>query len=541
MADTKNYSVFLNVLLSTFKLSSLICNYVPFLREYKTNFFALCPFHKEKTPSFYINDEKSVFFCFGCGFGGNGITFLVKIKSISFIEAVDFLCRFSGVTFKDIMFLDKEKSLYYNLNAEVSLYYQKNLHMNLNKKYLDYLYTRLINSNTIKLFNLGCTQDGWANVYNYLKDKFDLVGCFNKVGFIKKTVTGNYFDFFRERIILPIRDCLGFVVGFGGRSLNSNNKIKYLNCGTSVIFKKSNVLYGLYECLLLNVELVSLVVVEGYFDVLRLFQSGMTNCVALLGTKLSVEHIEKIFSYTDDIIFCFDGDLSGKNAFWESFKKVLCFLTSHRTVCFVLLPYGFDPDTYVIKLGYSNFLTEFSSKVTFFSFFFSYITYNFKSVYVKDYNTFLYFSFSLLNKLPDIVLGLKIRSILIKFIGYSFKYYEKSKRHQVSIDIKSSFVLKASALLLYNNKFILYVDDFFVYKFKELVYYNKDYYFFYKLMFNLKKYNSILYTGFKDDFIKRKFKLDIFTKLYFIFITIPEATARNDFIILLQQLRREFI
>lgn len=543
MVTTKICNEFLDTLLSTFKLSDLIGKYVPFVRAYKSNFFTLCPFHREKTPSFCINDEKSVFFCFGCGLGGNGITFLMKLKNISFMEAINFLYVFSGITFKEGIFTNSFKentSFYYDINMEASLYYQKSLYVPTAKKYLAYLYMRHIKQHTIELFNLGCTQDGWVNLCNYLKRKFNLIDCY-KVGVIKKNYIGNYFDFFRERVIFPIKDYLGFIIGFGGRSLNSHNKIKYLNCGTSDIFKKSSILYGLYECLLLNVKLVNLIVVEGYFDVIRLFQSGLTNCVALLGTTLSIEHIEKIFLYTDSIIFCFDGDLPGKNASWESLKKVVCFLTPQRSIGFVILPYGFDPDLYMLKVGYFNYLFEFSSSITFFSFFFSYVTYNFKSVYVKNYNMFLYFSFSLLNKLPDITLKLKVKSILVKFIGYSLKYYEKSRVKQVLVGIKSSFILKISALLLYSNEFILYVDDFFVSKLKELVYHNSNYYFFYKIICNLKKYNCILYINFKDDFIKRKFKLDIFKKLYFIFVTTPKATARNDFVVLLQQLRREFI
>ena len=320
-----------------------------------------CPFHNDKTPSFSVSDEKGLFYCFGCGVGGNIFTFLQKYKNVTFQEALKIVADFLGIKLDDKLSktnINKASSLY-KLLLEANHYFINQLENNKFAK--EYINNRGINVECIKKYKLGLCPQNIIDFKNFFNSKGIPEKDLRDVGFII-TSKNQREDFlrFQNRITFPIYNTMGQIVGFGGRTI-VDSKIKYINSPESLIFKKSDNIFGLWQ----NKESIknnsTLFLVEGYFDVISLSSMNIKNTVATLGTSLSQTQIEKIWNYTSTPIICYDGDQAGLKAMNQLSIKILKFLKPGKTMKFMIIPNGHDPDSFVQKNGKEKF-NEYSRK-----------------------------------------------------------------------------------------------------------------------------------------------------------------------------------
>ncbi|WP_342147831.1 DNA primase [Rickettsiella endosymbiont of Aleochara curtula] len=344
---------FINELLARVDIVQLIDARVP-LRKKGKNYIACCPFHSEKTPSFTVTPEKQFYYCFGCSVGGNGISFLMEYEKLSFVEAVSLLAEQMGM---EVPQHAKQQEAYkasanlYGLLEEVTQFYTKELRHNTHA--ITYLKQRGLSGEIAKKFNLGYAPGAWDTLLKTFGDKESL---FAAGLLVKKSESQGYYDRFRDRIVFPIRDRRGRVIGLGGRVL-AQQEPKYLNSPETTLFHKGKELYGLYETFQANRQLERILVVEGYMDVLALFQVDLPFAVATLGTATSRDQISRLMSHTQEIIFCFDGDIAGKKAAWRVLEQSLDLLSDGYILRFLLLPNGEDPDSLIQKKGRTAFIT----------------------------------------------------------------------------------------------------------------------------------------------------------------------------------------
>jgi len=324
------------------------------LKRSGSNYTALCPFHSEKTPSFSVSSSKQIFNCFGCGVGGNVITFIQKIERINFVEAVKMLSERAGIQLdedKDPKGLEraKLKRTLYKINTEAARFF----HINLNKspRALEYLKRRGLSEAIIKRFGLGFAPDKWQELTDFLKREGYEIELLYKAGLIVKNKDGDrYYDKFRNRIMFPIIDLKGNVIAFGGR-VTDDSKPKYLNSPDTPVFNKGYNIYGLnFVKKIQNLE--NIIVVEGYMDAIALHQFGVENAVASLGTAFTEHQAKLLKRFSNEIIISYDSDLAGQTAT----LKGLSILEKEGCVVKVLsLPSGKDPDEYIRKEGMDAF------------------------------------------------------------------------------------------------------------------------------------------------------------------------------------------
>lgn len=317
---------------------------------------ALCPFHNEKTPSFVINKQKQIFKCFGCGEGGDVIQFVMKIENLEFMEAVKLLAQKSNIpldklnTSNEVRHEIQKKMLFFEIHKKAGKFYYDRLTKEKNPA-LEYLLKRGLSIKTIKAFGLGYAYNSWNDLLKYLTGLGYSIEDILKCGLIlpNKEKT-DYYDRFRNRIIFPIFDVRGNVVGFGGRVLD-NSLPKYLNSPETEVFSKSHTIYGL-NFARKHIEQNQLILVEGYMDVIALHQQGIKNAVAALGTSLTKGHAQILKKYSKDIIISFDGDKAGEKATLRSID----ILKEADLDCKILvLPKNTDPDDYIKKYGKFQF------------------------------------------------------------------------------------------------------------------------------------------------------------------------------------------
>lgn len=337
------------------------------LKKAGKSYVACCPFHGEKSPSFHVSQDKQFYHCFGCGASGNVISFLMEYDRLDFPDAIDELAGIynldvpredSGSEKKSARqySIDKQKKLdYYELMAQVARYYCQQLQDNKNsEQVIGYLKQRGLSGAIAQRFGIGYSPDDWQQV----KDKFgrglERETQLLDTGVLIKSEKGRIYDRFRHRVMFPIRDRRGRVVGFGGRVLDDSTP-KYLNSPETPIFHKGSELYGFYEAKQANRELPRLLVVEGYMDVVALAQNGISWAVASLGTSTTSEQIQLMFRNTSEIICCYDGDRAGRDAAWRTLQNSLPQLQDGRQIKFMFLPDGEDPDSMVRELGEKKF------------------------------------------------------------------------------------------------------------------------------------------------------------------------------------------
>ena len=359
---------FIDDLLVRVDIVDLIDSYVP-LKKSGSSYTARCPFHTEKTPSFAVTRNKQLYHCFGCGAGGNSITFLMDYSHLGFVEAVEDLADFAGVQVPresgGTPVKKNNATEVFQLLEQAASFYVEQLRDNASAKLaVDYFKSRGLSGEVAREFQLGYAPDRW----DALSKRFSTQQLI-EAGLAIAKENGSAYDRFRGRVIFPIRDRRGRVLGFGGRVLDDSLP-KYLNSPETSVFHKGREVYGLYELLSKNAKPARIIVVEGYMDVIALTQFGLGYSVATLGTATSKDHLELLFRFTSELVLCFDGDKAGRQASWRAVEAAFPCLRDGRQVKIMQLPAGVDPDTLVREQGLEDFELRISSAQTLSDYFF---------------------------------------------------------------------------------------------------------------------------------------------------------------------------
>ena len=344
---------FIDQLLTRINVVDVINAYVP-LKKAGSEYKACCPFHEEKTPSFTVSPSKQFYHCFGCGAHGSAIGFLMEYDHLSFPEAIETLAESIGMEVpREAGFRPgPDHRPLYQLLEQASLYYQQQLKQH--EEAQNYLRQRGLSQEVIDRYDIGFAPEGWDHILQHCSRQEDSTRLLAQSGLISDK-DGKQYDRFRKRIMFPIHDTRGRVIGFGGRIIGQGEP-KYLNSPETPVFHKGQELYGLYQAQKTLKQQGFILVVEGYMDVVALAQYGIPNAVATLGTATTPEHIKKIFRYTHDLVFCFDGDRAGKAAAWKALETCLPLLRDGHQVRFLFLDENEDPDSQVRKQGHEAFL-----------------------------------------------------------------------------------------------------------------------------------------------------------------------------------------
>ncbi|GAB4220713.1 MAG: DNA primase [Spirochaetota bacterium] len=336
-------------------IEDIIKRYVPTLTKKGKNFIGLCPFHKEKTPSFTVSPDKQMFYCFGCHEGGNVFTFISKVEHVDFVESVKIVGELVGIPVRDdVTYRDDEYSRLLKINAIIGQSYRKALLQPANRHALDYLLNRGVTRQSIDEFELGYAPDEWRYATDIVKNMNFSLDVAVKTGNINKVVkngTTHYYDRFRNRVIFPIFDQKNEIIGFGGRII-AQGEPKYLNSPESPVFQKRNILYGLNKSRQHIVELGRAIVVEGYLDVIGVYQAGIHNVVAPLGTALTLEQLQLLSRLCNEVIIVFDADSAGIKA---SLRSLDVAQDLNIDIRIAQLP-QLDPFDFVAKFGVREFM-----------------------------------------------------------------------------------------------------------------------------------------------------------------------------------------
>ena len=326
---------------------SLVDSYLPLKRKGKDH-WGQCPFCDDgNNPSFSVSEQKQFYFCFKCRATGNVIGFLQAHQGYDFIESIESLAARNGieVPYENTREFSKEKGPIYDALALASEIFENNLASSNDaenvRSYI--LEERKISSEVSKKFELGYSTKSWDALTKAMLDRGISEEILVKAGLSKKNKDGKLFDIFRDRLMFPIKDRKGRIVGFGGRVMNPDDQPKYLNTGETEVFQKSRELYGFFEALEERRDLNEIYVVEGYMDTIAMYEHGMKNSVATLGIATNRFHIQKLLQVVSQITFCFDGDDAGRGAAWGALKNVLPSITDGTEISFLFLPEGEDP------------------------------------------------------------------------------------------------------------------------------------------------------------------------------------------------------
>lgn len=347
------------------------------LKKAGKNYQACCPFHNEKTPSFTVSQDKQFYHCFGCGAHGNAISFIMEFEKLEFPEAIEELARFHGLE------VPREKGQApanphkkaqleddYALMEQVSRFFQQQLKQHPDKdKAVEYLKGRGLSGEIVKAFGIGYAPPEWDSVLKTFGTTPQKQQQLLDLKLITENDNRRRYDFFRDRIMFPIRDKRGRVIGFGGRVLEDGGP-KYLNSPETRIFHKGQELYGFYQARQANRQLERLMIVEGYMDVVALSQFGINYAVASLGTSTTPDHVQMLFRAAPEIICCYDGDRAGRDAAWRALENALPQLKDGVQMRFLFLPDGEDPDTLVRQTGKEEFEERLKDAIPLSQFFF---------------------------------------------------------------------------------------------------------------------------------------------------------------------------
>jgi len=354
---------FIDDLLARTDIVELIDGLVP-LKKAGKNHQACCPFHNEKTPSFTVSQEKQFYHCFGCGAHGNAISFLMEYERLEFPEAIEELARYHHLEVpreKTSGFSNRPQQSSsqleddFKLLENVTRYFEKQLKQTGQESgAIDYLKKRGLSGEIVKQYNIGYAPNAWDTIHNAFGNTSKMQQQLLDLKILTENERGKRYDFFRDRIMFPIRDKRGRVIGFGGRVLGDGTP-KYLNSPETRVFHKGQELYGLFQARQLNRKLERVLIVEGYMDVVALAQFGITYAVASLGTATTPEHIQMLFRSTKEIVCCYDGDRAGREAAWRALNNALPQLKDGVQMRFLFLPDSEDPDTMVRKTGKEAF------------------------------------------------------------------------------------------------------------------------------------------------------------------------------------------
>jgi DNA primase len=347
---------FIDELLARVDIVDVIERRVP-LKKAGREWTACCPFHNERTPSFYVSPAKQFFHCFGCGAHGSAIKFLMDYERLEFPDAIEELAQAVGLKVpyensRDNAPREDKTDLYAVLDA-AARWYEGELPTSAEAK--AYCAKRGLDAETIARFRIGWAPAGYDGVIRTLGTSERRMQLLTEAGMVASSERGSKYDRFRERLMFPIMDRRGRVIAFGGRVLQSEQGPKYLNSPETPLFHKGRELFALWQVKQANSNLARIVVVEGYMDVIALHQAGLPIAVATLGTATTPDHTEVLFRAAPDVVFCFDGDRAGRAAAWKALESTLPRLRDGRQAYFLFLPEGEDPDTLVRKEGKEGF------------------------------------------------------------------------------------------------------------------------------------------------------------------------------------------
>lgn len=353
MADTRIPQSFIRDLVDRTDIIDIVRTRVE-LKKKGQNHHARCPFHEEKTPSFTVSENKQFYYCFGCGAHGNVIDFLMNYDRMEFREAIEHLAAQQGVDVPKVEGYTPDRSYdaLFPVMQHAAKFYRQQLARHQNA--IDYLKSRGLTGDIAKLFGIGYAPPGWDNLLKAIAKDTKTRSYLVTTGMCIDRDRDSVYDRFRNRIMFPIHDLRGRIIAFGGRTMGDDQP-KYLNSPETDIFHKSKELYGLYQARQANQKLKRLLVVEGYMDVVSLYRQDITYAVATLGTAINVRHLQKCLRFTNEIIFCFDGDNAGRSAAWKALTIAMPLLRDGIHLKFLFLPEGEDPDSLVKKIGKAEF------------------------------------------------------------------------------------------------------------------------------------------------------------------------------------------
>ncbi|MUK29604.1 DNA primase [Aliivibrio fischeri] len=398
------------------------------LKKQGKNYGACCPFHNEKSPSFSVSQEKQFYHCFGCGVHGNAIDFLMEFDRLEFVEAIEELASMLGLdvpreqrsgfnaSSSGPTANSEQKRSLYDLMGGISQFYRSQLKSAANIHAINYLKDRGLSGEIVQKFGIGYIADEWELVKNnFGRDKASQDALVSG-GMLIESDNGRRYDRFRGRVMFPIRDRRGRVIGFGGRVIGEGTP-KYLNSPETPIFHKGKELYGLYEALQAYKDLPQALVVEGYMDVVALAQYGVDYAVASLGTATTGDHMQLLFRQTSTVVCCYDGDRAGREAAWRAMEQALPYLNDGRQLKFMFLPDGEDPDTYIRQYGKEAFEQEVANAESLINFMFRTLVDQIDTSTREGKAKLTTLAVPLIDKVPGGTLRLYLREQLGKTLG----------------------------------------------------------------------------------------------------------------------------
>jgi len=364
---------FIDELISRTDIAELIDHRVP-LQRAGAEFRACCPFHNEKTPSFYVSPAKQFYHCFGCGAHGTAISFLMNYDNLDFLDAIDALASQAGMEVPKEAQPDEQgrqqTARLHDIVERASRYFQTQLKQHPDaQQAVAYLKARGLDGLTAAQFGVGFAPEGWDGLIKALGDTPENLKLLADTGLVIEKDEGGYYDRFRGRVMFPIEDYRGKLVGFGGRIIGKGEP-KYLNSPETKLFHKGSELYGLHRARREMGQREEAIVVEGYMDVVGLAQCGVKNAVATLGTATTPAHLQRLFRAASKVVFCFDGDRAGRKAAWRALEVALPFMEDGRQIKFLMMPDGEDPDSLIRKEGQAGFEARLQETISLDSFLF---------------------------------------------------------------------------------------------------------------------------------------------------------------------------
>ncbi|HCH0984558.1 TPA: DNA primase [Vibrio parahaemolyticus] len=448
------------------------------LQKKGKNYGACCPFHNEKTPSFSVSQEKQFYHCFGCGAHGNAIDFMMEFERLEFVEAIEELASYLGLDVpreqrsggsgqfnSGPQASSSEKRSLYDLMGSIAQFYRNQLKQPSSKVAIEYLKDRGLSGEIVQKFGIGYVADEWDLVRKNFGQNKDNQDMLVTGGMLIENDKGNRYDRFRGRIMFPIRDRRGRVIGFGGRVLGEGTP-KYLNSPETPIFHKGKELYGLYEVLQAHREPAQILVVEGYMDVVALAQYGVDYSVASLGTSTTGDHIQMLFRQTNTVVCCYDGDRAGKEAAWRALENALQFLKTGNTLKFLFLPDGEDPDSYVRKYGKAAFEQQIEQATPLSSYLFDNLIelHQINLGNNEGKSALRAYASALIDKIPDPYFQELLEKLLDERTGFDNRLRQPRKkisetRPQPHKEIKRTPMREVIALLIQNPSYAQMVPD----------------------------------------------------------------------------------
>ncbi|EGQ7796531.1 DNA primase [Vibrio parahaemolyticus] len=448
------------------------------LKKKGKNYGACCPFHNEKTPSFSVSQEKQFYHCFGCGAHGNAIDFMMEFERLEFVEAIEELASYLGLDVpreqrsggggqfnSGPQASSSEKRSLYDLMGSIAQFYRNQLKQPSSKVAIEYLKDRGLSGEIVQKFGIGYVADEWDLVRKNFGQNKDNQDMLVTGGMLIENDKGNRYDRFRGRIMFPIRDRRGRVIGFGGRVLGEGTP-KYLNSPETPIFHKGKELYGLYEVLQAHREPAQILVVEGYMDVVALAQYGVDYSVASLGTSTTGDHIQMLFRQTNTVVCCYDGDRAGKEAAWRALENALQFLKTGNTLKFLFLPDGEDPDSYIRKYGKAAFEQQIEQATPLSSYLFDNLIelHQINLGNNEGKSALRAYASALIDKIPDPYFQELLEKLLDERTGFDNRLRQPRKkisetRPQPHKEIKRTPMREVIALLIQNPSYAQMVPD----------------------------------------------------------------------------------